>query len=252
MRIVQTGGIFIKFSPKQVNIFVDGKLSKKTDFFAGSALISRLQPKKYSVSVRKEEYFPWEKTLDVKEKEVTEAKSVILFPRAPNFTTSSQIVEFATSSPATQTIAVSGFTIKKENGGLYLLNKETNLFEEFFEPVKDFKVSPDSQKIVYSSESEIWVLFVENNDQAPQRKAGEKIFLTRFSEKIGDIFWLNSDYLIFNTGNRIKISEIDNRDRLNIYDLGEFENPKILWNQNEKKLYVLSQKNLFISQNLLP
>ena len=78
------------------------------------------------------------------------------------------------------------------------------------------------------------------------------MFLTRFSEKIGSIFWLNDHYLIFNIGNKIKISEIDSRDGLNIIDLAEFENPKIIWDREAKKLYVLSEEKMHVLENLLP
>ena len=84
-----------------------------------------------------------------------------------------------------------------------------------------------------------------------EKKVGEEIFLTRFSEKIGEVFWLTSHYLIFNTGSKIKIAEIDDRDKINIVDLVEFPDPKIFWNQNNKKLYILSEKNLYTSRERL-
>ncbi|GAI49198.1 unnamed protein product, partial [marine sediment metagenome] len=49
----------------------------------------------------------------------------------------------------------------------------------------------------------------------------------------------------------IKIAEIDDRDRINVVDIAEFENPKIFWNKNDKKLYVLSEENLYVSESLM-
>ena len=66
------------------------------------------------------------------------------------------------------------------------------------------------------------------------------------------MFWVESHYLIFNAGDKIKITGIDDRDRLNIYDLAEFKNQEIFWNQKEKFLYVLSGETLFVSKTLLP
>jgi hypothetical protein len=140
----------------------------------------------------------------------------------------------------------------QENQSLYLFNSESGAFEKFFESIRDIKLSPDTKKLVFFSDSEIWVLFLQDISDQPQKKTGEKIFLTRFSEKIGDIFWLNSDYLIFSSGNKIKISEIDNRDKINIYDIGVFNNPQIYLNSKESKLYILSQGQLLFSQKLLP
>ena len=85
-KITQTGGLFLKVFPKSAEIYLDGKLKKKTDFFFGSILIENLLPKKYKIEIKKEGYFTWEKNLEIREKEVTEAKNVILFPENSNFT----------------------------------------------------------------------------------------------------------------------------------------------------------------------
>ena len=78
------------------------------------------------------------------------------------------------------------------------------------------------------------------------------MFLTRFSEKINDVLWLNDYYLIFTLGNKLKIAEIDDRDKLNVVDLAEFNFPEIFWDEENENLYVLSEKALYSSENLLP
>ena len=78
------------------------------------------------------------------------------------------------------------------------------------------------------------------------------MFLIRLSEKIDNVFWLDSNYLVLNAGNTIKITEIDNRNRLNIMDFKEIKNPEIFWNENDKKLYIFSENTLSVSAPLLP
>ncbi|MDD5145898.1 MAG: hypothetical protein PHF44_03610 [Candidatus Pacebacteria bacterium] len=385
-KITKTGGIFLKISPKQADIYIDGKPLKKTDFFSGSALLGNLLPKTYKISVKKDGFQIWEKNLEVQGKEVTEAKNIILFPEKAQFSFLSKgiqdfwvssdgkkvvfketdsngwalklynleknvkshligekeiyakgadftslewsqdqkelylkvvmkeqeknfalkldrtppalVEKIATSLPENiivsqkynndvyylnnlgyvyksdatfspeekinetpfpvqqeteyNLIIFSNYIFLKENQALYSFNSDSKSFEKIFEGIRDLKISPDNKKIVYSSDSEIWVLFLEDQNEQPQRNAGEKVFLTRFSENIGDVFWLNSDYLIFNIGDKIKIAEIDNRDRVNIYDLGEFTSPKIFFAQNSKKLYFLSNDSLSFSENLIP
>lgn len=138
-----------------------------------------------------------------------------------------------------------------EDKNLYLFNPELNSFEKFFENVKSLKISPNYQKLVYFSDWEIWVLFLRDKLEEPTKKAGEKLLITRLSEKIKDVFWLESDYLIFSVGDKVKISEIDDRDKINTVDFTEFKNPRIYWNQTDRKLYVLSEGNLFASEELL-
>jgi len=143
------------------------------------------------------------------------------------------------------------FLFLRENKTLYQFNPDLKAFEKFFEGIKDLKISPDNRKIVYFSDNEIWILFLENISSQPKRKTGEKLFLIRLSEEIKDCFWLNSNYLIFNVENKLKIVEIDDRDRINIVEIAEFKNLEMFWNQFDKKLYLLSEENIYQSEKLL-
>jgi len=144
------------------------------------------------------------------------------------------------------------FIFLKDGETLYLFDLNSSSFEKFFEPVKSLKVSPDLKKVVYFNDHEIWLLFLENSFDQPWKKAKEKVFLTRFSEKIGDLFWFTAHYLIFNTNSKIKIVEIDDRDGLNIYELAEYKEPKIFFNDFNKKIYLLSEGKFLVSEKLLP
>ena len=391
-RITQTGGLFLKVIPKQAEIYLNEKLTKKTDFFFGSALIENLLPRKYKIEIKKEGYHPWEKNLEIKEKEVVETKNIVLFSENINFEILSKNIENLWFSPDEKKMilketengnwvlklydlerniksrligeediytnyipplhppALAGpsgadltglefsedskeiyldigmeeqekkFSLKLDkvppvlteremvitteniitsqafNGGLYyldnfgnffndeeklsekpfpvkteteyrlsvfpekvflregktlyLFNPDSKIFEKFFEGINDLKISPDLKKLVYFSDSEIWIFFVKEIANQPKRKAGEQLFLIRLSEKIGNCLWVNSDYLIFNAGNKIKIVEIDDRDRINIVDIAEHEGPEIFFSQNSKKIYILSNGNLYASEAL--
>ena len=106
--------------------------------------------------------------------------------------------------------------------------------------------------MAYYNNYEIWVLFLVKKYEQPQKLAEDQLFLTRFSGKIDEVFWYTDNYLIFNTGEKIKIAEIDDRDIVNIVELVEFKAPKIFWNQNNKKLFVLSDGDLYVSEKIAP
>ena len=423
-RIAQTGAFYFKVLPKNAQIFLDGKLKKRTDFLFSSALIENLLARKYRVEIKKEGYFTWEKTLEAKEKEATEAKNIILIKKNPNlaaladgidqfffspdekkmvllentrgnegnwelklydlklnikshlikssdiakggadfidldfspdsktillkvglkekdshylidlentptnlsaldflgkniekivfqpkgskklfFLNQGKMGEADLSQRKTSTIPVgtildfavfdggvyylestghlyqtdfafasknklnetslsvlpeTKYEIKvlsdslfvKEENKLYLLDAENKKFNNLLDKNNFLKISPDSEKIVYASDFEIWILFLKEQLNQPQKKKGEKMFLTRFSEPIEDIFWLNSHYLIFSIKGKIKIAEIDDRDRINIVDLAEFKEPTMHFNQPSKKFYVLSEGKLLSSESL--
>jgi hypothetical protein len=429
----KTGAFFFKITPKTAQIYLNDKLTKKTDFLSGTAYIENLLPKKYKVTVRKTGYLNWEKNLEIKEQKPTEVKNIVLIPAKVNFNLLSKgiekvfpssdgkkvilkkktkdgwslslfdlnknvqsslieksgelldlkasedftklilqistnenfeyylldlgkdtnnlisldflgkdiesisfnprdnqslffisseiknnaggenknsteknflyeanytnkeirgpllsnIVSYEISGDVIYYVENTGFLYKsglsfdskdrinvepleikneteyklmlvnseiflKENSTLYFLNKEGRFFEKLFEQFKELKVSPDLNKIVYYSDNEIWVLFLKEILEQPERKAGDKLFITRFSEKVGNVFWLTDYYLIFNTNASIKIAEIDDRDKIQIWDIANFKNPEIFYNQLSKKLYIFSNGNLYSSENLIP
>lgn len=384
--IVQTGGLFLKIEPKQVSIYLNGKLSKKTDFFFGSVLIENLIPKEYDIKISKEGYYSWEKKLTIKEKEVAEGKRIVLIPENLNFNDISKGVEDFWPSPddkrmilkETSTGTNSRWSLKlydfernvksqlisenevyskgadfislewsedskeiylkvaikeqekifvirpnkspitltpktiieppkdtiaskkinnetysldsngnlfrnndklnrdpfqikqeteyilhvfqndpafiflEENGILYLFNDDSKSFEKFFDGIKGLSLSPDQRKLAYFSDSEILILFLKEKPDQPAKKAGEKLSLIRLSERIKDCVWMNSDYVIFSVGDKIKISEIDERDRINVVDLNGYKEPGIFFNKTNKKLYILSEGTLYQPENPIP
>jgi hypothetical protein len=268
--LTKTGGFFIKAEPRQAEIYINGRLEKKTDFFFNSVLVKNLLPKKYKIEIKKEGFFTWEKTLEIEEKNVIEIKSVILFPKNPNFAIlpENQINPFL-KKEATTTVPEGILAYQIINNNIYYLNatgsifltdssfltnKKLNQISFLVEPGSKYnlKISPDGKKIAYISDHEIWLLFTQDISDQPQKKAGQILFLTRFSEIINNVFWLNSDYLIFSTGDKIKISEIDNRDKINICEIGEFADPIIKFTLADKKLYILSDGKIYFSTDLLP
>ena len=400
IRITQTGGLFVKVFQKSAEIYLNGKMEKETSIFTNSALIRNLLPKKYRIEIKKENYHPWGKELQIEEKKVTEVKNKILFPKDPQLENlienvndfwfspdEKKIITYEpiyTGSPNAQTsqswalkiydlenniksyligekdiyqrgaqffslefspdskeiylnlgmkeqekvfelsldeyplslkekmqteipdnvafetfeqdiyyldslgnlfksdpslehivkLNQKPFPVKqetpyqlkifpnciflRENKKLFMLDKETKSFKEIFSPSINVKISPDLKKVVYFSKSEIKVLFLDQILEQPERTAGEEILITRMSEKINDVFWINSDYLVFTTDQNIKITEIDNRDKINIINflpsenanLKELKSPKIFWSQRNKKLYVLNESNFYSSKEL--
>lgn len=288
-KITQSGGFYFKVWPKSSEVYLNGKFVKKTDFFFGALYINNLLPKKYEVEIKKEGYHSWKKTLEVKEKQVTEMKNIFLFPENPKFSIISQDVEDFFVSPDQRKIILKETEIGKDHiFSLKLfeldknikshLAKDTDLgtssvseFVNYFFKIENGEsfleneslknnslneqISPDKKKIVYlNNNSEIWITLVKknNNNKLSREEPEEKILVGRFSEKVNQVFWLNDYYLIFSIGDKIKIAEIYNQDKVSIINFAEFKNPKIFFNQKDKKLYVLEEGKLYVSEALLP
>jgi WD40 repeat protein len=136
------------------------------------------------------------------------------------------------------------FIFVLENKKIYLLNNEEKLFEEFFNNLEYLKPSPDYTKIAYGSNHEMWFMYLKDVYEGSQKNTRDKEFLIRTSKEIKDLTWLNSSYLAYNENETIKITETDTRDRLNIVDIAQLENSKLLWNETKKELLILSNSNI--------
>ena len=152
----------------------------------------------------------------------------------------------------------------KENNNLLLFDQDEKIFKNFYSNAVDIKISGNGQKLLYYNDHEILFSDVNNLN-------GEKMLLNRFSEQIKDCYWVNDDYIIFQLGSKIIISEIDVRGNINTVQMPQtitlnsgatinIENPKISFDQQDKKLYILTQpiasapdKNtVLVSERLVP
>ena len=78
--IVQTGGLFLEPRPAPVEIYLNQKLAKKSSFVFQNVFLGNLIPKNYRLRIEKDNYYAWEKNLDISPKLVTAAKNITLFP----------------------------------------------------------------------------------------------------------------------------------------------------------------------------
>ncbi len=476
-KIVKTGGLFLKISPPGANIYIDHNLSNKTNFFFDSAFIDGLTPKSYQIVIKKKDYYDWTKTLLVKEKQVTEAKNILLLPKNINFNPllqnissflpsqnsndiflkinqdkdwvikrfdpqtkketmvvsqknlqkiitdeknknpldrqSNIIFSSLTSSPESKTIllkiivngqyqyfiidlnqetsvipvisffpsikmdnirdisfndhdsnkiffladhkdSISSSTLElnneseknlldsktglknslfvqnnlnqtvqlissplinqdvvtyklldnntiiwlnydgflysgkintnkiefpeimnlkplsidananykiiarglskvfiKENERIYYLSPKEHIFKTIFNAVKKLIFDSNAKKIAIRNKNQIWLFYLEADNEQPQRVAEEKLLLENSSQNIKNLFWIDDSHILFQENNKINVIEIDNRSKPNIVELTNFPNPQILWNRQQKTLFVLSENKLNSCDNIL-
>ncbi|MDO8474418.1 MAG: hypothetical protein Q7S62_02645 [bacterium] len=152
-QVVQTGALYFKIIPTRTDITVDGKTPKTTDFFFGSALLGNLFPGSHKIQISKEGYQPWTKQLEIQEKQVTDAKNVILFPEKPEFTIAADNVQQIWKTPKENTLLLQKNTSKFWK--LVLFNTETLREETIFtsetkETLWDIQWSPSQKQILLS------------------------------------------------------------------------------------------------------
>jgi hypothetical protein len=130
----------------------------------------------------------------------------------------------------------------KENNNLFLLDSKIDGFENYGQS-QTFSVSPDGQNLLYCGPSET-MISLANPSSDPKRVS--------LNEKAGikDCFWINNDYIIFGLTDAVAISEIDIRGNVNIVQFSQ-KNQNLFFNQQDKKLYILSDRNLLVSEKLI-
>lgn len=310
-KIIKTGSLYLSSIPKNSQILVDGETIKKTP-----ALIKRLKPGQHQVTLTKDGFKTWQKTLMVYPSQVTEARNVLLVPENPpmilqagiknfnqlpfqeqleekeifaqNFLKDSGIIfsalavgkdnfyflkepgltlfakNFFSQQPPQQIsitnladchcdaqqpfLAVSPkekIALITPNDQLYILN-ENREFKLLHENVQRIAFSGDGNKLLFLSNNEIWVYYLSPSVEQPLHQAEDKVFLTRFSSPIVAIAWyLNNQNIVFATAEQIKITEIDERDSRNIFDLISLPEAEFLTDFADKKFYLKSADKIF-------
>jgi hypothetical protein len=252
---VKTGVLFVQAKPTQVKIFLSGKYKKKTDRIFGKTKILWLIPKKYLVELKKENYLPWKKELEIREGKVTEVLGVILFPEKINFKELEKKEEFFLRKSQKNLVPCHViFPEFKECQNKIYFPKKIGDFEIFLEGKDVFLFSFDKgkekilenflgwdekgEKILVFSQREIWEI-----------NPGGKQLLFRTIEEIQDAIFLNENYVVFSLSGKIIILETDTRDKPNFYEIAKFENPKLALSP-KNQILVLDKDKLFVSDPL--
>lgn len=157
------------------------------------------------------------------------------------------------ASPAEKSVAMLGKT-----GQLFLLNPDQRIFETTANNIKGVQFSPDNKKLLYHSETELIVLYLDKILIQPYKESGQKETVTRFSEKINSAIWYPEDneHIIFVISDTIKIIELDDRGTRNIYNLVKMQKfaentwqaPQISYDPKKEKLYFVNNTALYSLQ----
>lgn len=95
--LLPTGGIYVFYPESGAQLSIDGKLSDQTTLFSRGIFVDNLTPKTYEIEVNKEGYTAWKKTVEVKEKKVTEGYPFLI----PSTLSTSSIPKFVTLASGT-------------------------------------------------------------------------------------------------------------------------------------------------------
>jgi len=181
--LVQTGALFLEPRPAPVEIFIDGRLHKKSNFVFQNVFIGNLLPGNYLVQIKKEGYSTWTKNLEISAKLVTEAKNIILFPTPPGVVEIKKDIKKFSFSPSGKFIAL----VEEDKIPIITLhNKENNKNKLIFKAsrnlinsnITNIQWDKDSTKLIFSLEGasyKKWMMVDITEDQPNALSLSEEI-----------------------------------------------------------------------------
>jgi hypothetical protein len=134
----------------------------------------------------------------------------------------------------------------QSDSALSLLNQNTKKLEDITPPLINYKIldSLDENKNLN--------LIFWNSEKIYLYSFKDKKFTELFSgSSVNNCQWINNNYIIFTQDDKIIISEIDYRGNINAITLPQTA-PKIYFNQQDGKLYILKANSLLSSDKITP
>jgi len=242
LKIVKTGGIFIKTSTDGAKIYINDRYVKSTSgILSYSTLISGLTPKNYNIFIYKENYYPWNKIVEVKSGMVFELNNLILFPLEFK---KIKIVELPNQVISGLVINNNAIEIKNDKTRIvktYSLADGKLLSSEKFKTATSSKefISPDKNKKLYISNGQLWVDYLNDVKKEPVKNAGEKELIAAYESPINFFDWFSdSEHLIWFANSELTIAELDNRGgKRNSIKFYLNINPPVFWDRGNSDFY---------------
>src|SRR3989344_2467691 len=241
----RTGAISLKINVA-AKVFLNDNLESDTSFFSNSASIDGVLPGIYKLSVQKDNYSSWQKSVAVEEGLVSDFSEILLLPKEgeEKQKLSEEILLLfeklepmatlePTPTPKPKTSASPAPAIKDpyvlDVKNKKLLSNAGQRLEEVADSVLGFQISDNKNKLTWWTANELWALWLNDQNYQPFHKKGDRELITRFSQTIQKGAWFRGeDHIILelearDSRNRpysvYKVIEIDKRGGVNIIEL---------------------------------
>lgn len=258
---VQTGS-FRVIANTNADVYVNGLLTGQTSFLGTSYSRGRLLPRTYTVSLQKNGYHTWQKSIPIFAGYFSDFPRVILMPD-----TLSEIVIATSSFDHFSSMSFDAehsevkIQIDNKNGTTEeIINIETGAHTIIYPlpvalraprstskqttPSSTSVLAPDENKIVLMSQYEVSVQWLRDADYQPFNKRGDTVFVARFPVPITNVQWYrDSSHIFIHTGALIKFAEIDKRGGINSYDIAATSYP-FYYDQNRNVLFYFDSNKL--------
>jgi len=194
-KFLRTGAISLKANT-DAKVFLDDELGGGTSFFGNSFSIDRLLPRTYKLTVQKDDYASWQKTVTVEEGLVIDFPKIILLPEEGEeeqklFNEVELLFKELELVPALKSSPSEPFVLDVKNKKLF--QNTNNDLAEIANNVKGFRLSKNNNKLAWWTDNELWILWLNNTDYQPFHKKGDKELMIRFAQPIQNAAWFRGE-----------------------------------------------------------
>jgi len=241
LKFTKTGLVDLETQPQGAIVYLNKVLLKEKT----PATIRELLPGTYNINLELENHYPWVRDVRVEAGKVTRLDKIILFPLRPNVKQMNKD-------------KISSFWLDLDRGRIYYLDDEekaiyrSDLEGEDFErvgsfpginfPVKEWKVSPDREKLVCFNPRKIAVVYLNPKPNLPSAQAAP-LMLENPNRRITNVFWHSDSYhLVLITDRNIEVQEtILKSQPINLVDLNT-RNVPVFYDDTKDVLYFLDSE----------
>jgi len=147
-------------------------------------------------------------------------------------------------------------SIKRSANGYIILTGQNKLYltDSSLETINissnatDANFFANSSRIIYNNTNEIWIYYIDEKNNQPQKQRGTNELLTRYSSNIDDIYLYSDDeHIFYKEGYVFKFAELDDRGKRNIFDVASVRTNDIAYLSNDDSIIYLENGNLIRS-----
>lgn len=205
-KVYKTGIIYISSHPAGATVRINGRTHPDLTPMRAE----EMKPGKYTVEVRREGFYPWEREMEVRPNMVTKADSIILFPVASEMkkVAMSQIVDFLISDNGRIYYFTRFGLFRSDLDGGSL--KKLSEYSEWPQGIIGKKISPETNRLLCFDKYKILIANLNNGNTQTKEKVQTKVEEVFISEHpIIDVFWYpGSNYIMVVSEKNITIVEL--------------------------------------------
>lgn len=262
-QFLRAGGIFIRSLPATGNrIYIDGKFAHDTTLLSRNLFLQGLTPRVYNIRIEKDNYFDWEKSLQVLPERVTEVHA-LLIPKNPDEGLVLLHGDYTSMRFANTQKNILILTDRKKREQFFSTDSKTLIplpgkiatsSPVVPEHVKTAMLAVKADGYDYDSAEErvtwwrnnsIRVRWLKGPDFLPYYTEESEIEIYSAPSVIRQVvFYPGQDAVIAAYSNAIMVIELDGRGKRNMYPLYKGKEPYFEVDGTEKMAYLLDAGNL--------